>query len=323
MAVKNALETLQAPTREAFERLFKDKFSCPDDGGWHYQILDHVYSITGGVRPIRPLFTTQDTSFYAAQVQNGSFVEARFITDGAGVCNLVGISLRNSGPKQAQTSTLNSEATVTLLKGLKDIVIRQYIDQSASKKYAAWVDALDPRVIAKLDGGIASYLSWGLSQVARDKHLYVHAPEELDYQVTRYGDRQPSHTVNGANNQICDPGFEARILEGNIGLMTMTAFSDPPCLAKELELAMSKLSTTRALIIDVRLGSGGDGSVVDQIVNYMYDKPTHLTSSVRRGEGGTDIITKNVTKPKALSETIALIPLYVLSSSRTFSAGEA
>ena len=109
------------------------------------------------------------------------------------------------------------------------------------------------------------------------------------------------------------------ILAGNVGYLNLTAYYRPDEVRDTLSAAMQTLQNADAIILDMRSNSGGSPETVALLVSYFFDAPQlPLFSVVDRLGGRREYFTEK-TPPRERNE---LRPVYVLTSKRTFSAGE-
>jgi C-terminal processing protease CtpA/Prc len=84
---------------------------------------------------------------------------------------------------------------------------------------------------------------------------------------------------------------------------------------------MSRVGDARALLIDLRDNSGGEPATVAFVASYLFDaKPVHLNDIYRRDDDSTQQFWTAAEVPG--KRFGARKPIYVLTSKRTFSAGE-
>jgi retinol-binding protein 3 len=169
----------------------------------------------------------------------------------------------------------------------------------------------------------AMKLSDELRELGRDKHLRMNysvrplppqpasrpAPSPAD----RERQRQRLEEIN------C--GFvKAERLDGNVGYLKFNMFADPEVCAPTAAAAMNFLAGTRALIIDLRDNGGGSPHMVAYVSSFLFDKRTHLNDLWTRKTGATEEFwtRDSVPGPRFGGEK----PVYVLTSSRTFSGAE-
>ena len=83
--------------------------------------------------------------------------------------------------------------------------------------------------------------------------------------------------------------------------------------------AMNFLAHTDALIFDLRENHGGNPSMVDFMVSYLFREPTHINDLTNRHDNETH---QYWTLPWVPGPRFADQPVYVLTSHETFSGGE-
>lgn len=109
-------------------------------------------------------------------------------------------------------------------------------------------------------------------------------------------------------------------LEGNIGYLKFNGFADPEFCAQTAAAAMTFIAGTRALIIDLRENGGGSPDMVALLASYLFDDSTHVNDLWTRK---TDETKQFWTQPHAPGKHFGSgKPIYVLTSSRTFSGAE-
>ena len=119
-------------------------------------------------------------------------------------------------------------------------------------------------------------------------------------------------------------GFEkVERLSGNVGYLKLNGFMEPQTGAGEIAAAaMSFLSNTDALIIDLRQNRGGSPNMVALLSTYLFaGPPVHLNDiSFRTPEGNR--INQLWTLPYVPGKRYVNKEVYILTSNLTFSAGE-
>lgn len=106
---------------------------------------------------------------------------------------------------------------------------------------------------------------------------------------------------------------------GNIGYMDVRNFPPVAVAADTAAAAFSFLANTDALIVDVRNNSGGQPGMVAFVSSYLFTAPTHLNDLYNRLTGETR---QSWTLPYVPGKRFTGKDVYVLTSPRTFSAGE-
>lgn len=113
---------------------------------------------------------------------------------------------------------------------------------------------------------------------------------------------------------------EPRVLEGNVGYLAFKRFFRAELAGDALAAAMQKLTSTNALIIDLRESRGGDPVMVVLAASWFFDgRPRHWNDIVRRFDGTT---TQFWTASWLPGSRYVGKPIYVLTAHRTFSAPE-
>jgi Peptidase family S41/N-terminal domain of Peptidase_S41 in eukaryotic IRBP len=115
-------------------------------------------------------------------------------------------------------------------------------------------------------------------------------------------------------------GFEqADHYSPNIGYLKLTWFDEPTYCAPTAIAAMNFLADSAALIVDLRANHGGAPQMVGLISSYLFAERTHLGDIYDRGQNTTEQLW---TFPHLPGKKFVGKPIFVLTSSRTFSAGE-
>jgi hypothetical protein len=125
----------------------------------------------------------------------------------------------------------------------------------------------------------------------------------------------------------CTPGKvryssigKTECLPGNIGYFEMYAFDRMTQSRAVIAAAMSRLADTDALIIDLRANTGGDPATVELLSSYLFDGKTHLSDIYwRRSDSTVQSWTSDDLEGRRYGQKKAV---YILTSSRTFSAAE-
>jgi len=158
--------------------------------------------------------------------------------------------------------------------------------------------------------------------IGHDKHMRV------DYSARPFPVQQASATpppdvVARRQRQLDEMncGFvKAEQLEGNIGYLKFNAFADPELCAATASAALNFVAATRALIIDLRDNGGGSPAMVTYIASYLFSQRTHLNDLwTRRTNKTEEFWTRDSLPGRRFGGDK---PVFVLTSSRTFSGGE-
>lgn len=111
-------------------------------------------------------------------------------------------------------------------------------------------------------------------------------------------------------------------LPGNIGLIDLRVFAPIDMGAETVSAAMNITAHMDGLIIDLRENGGGIGDMANLVASYLFDtEPKPLTGIYDRP---SDTLTQQFTQAYVPGPKFgAQKPVYVLISSKTFSAAEA
>lgn len=108
-----------------------------------------------------------------------------------------------------------------------------------------------------------------------------------------------------------------------IGYLALQRLDGSARSSSVIKQIFETFSDSDRLILDLRQCAGGDVEMVEQISSYLYDKPTHLVSSIGPKLGGGDReVIERWTTPSELSAEHFDKPVDVLISSKSFSAAE-
>lgn len=113
---------------------------------------------------------------------------------------------------------------------------------------------------------------------------------------------------------------KAEVLSGNIGYIKIDHFWADSVYGKEtVKAALQFVSNAHALIIDLRDCGGGSQETVNMMCGYFLEKPTHINDMIDRAAKTT---TEYWTRPDRSFTKLTKMPLYILTSDKTFSAAE-
>jgi Peptidase family S41/N-terminal domain of Peptidase_S41 in eukaryotic IRBP len=177
-----------------------------------------------------------------------------------------------------------------------------------------------------VDGNeFADALSRDLKAVSHDKHLFVGYNPFIspDQSGSSSEPRPPSPADEARFRSMIEHDnctfSKLEILDHNIGYVKFGAFPDPDICGPTVVAAMNFLAHTDALIFDLRENHGGDPSMVDFMVSYLFKEPTHINDLTNRHDNETH---QYWTLPWVPGPRFVDQPVYVLTSHETFSGGE-
>lgn len=186
------------------------------------------------------------------------------------------------------------------------------LERLKNKEYEAVTDA---QVFAKR-------LTNDLQLISNDKHLHVdYSAKPLPISVEKNEPTQAEKDKRLLFDKHFNFGFQkVERMHGNIGYIDLHGFNDSQLGKETVAAAMTFISNTDALIIDLRQNGGGEPAMVALISSYLFgDEPVHLNDLYWRQENKTE---EFWTKPDLAVKKFGNKNIYVLTSSHTFSGAE-
>jgi hypothetical protein len=231
---------------------------------------------------------------------------------------------------QMPPAPLDDAARSTVIAQIVDALHNVYIFPDSGEKAAArlqsqlasgaYRDFATPRALA-------DKLTSDLYEVTKDKHMFVTAPgQPLPPLVPVGAGGGPAPTGPAPESQSRSEAGVVRAdkLAGDIGYVEVTSFPQLGVFKAAIERAMAPLAGSKAIILDLRRNQGGSPDGESYLVSFFCDpsKTVALNSIVSRQPNTREFSTQAFTAAKTTTSMFGK-PLYVLISSRTFSAGEA
>jgi retinol-binding protein 3 len=170
------------------------------------------------------------------------------------------------------------------------------------------------------DGNVfANLLTEHFRDVSHDKHLSVSfSPIRLPEETSSPSPDAIAQYRVAMQEANC--GFEkVEHLSGNVGYLKFNFFADPEVCGDTAIAAMNFLSNVDALIFDLRQNGGGDPKMIALLSTYLFATQTHLNDLWERKSGETH---QYWTLPYVSGKHLPSVPVFVLTSHRTFSGGE-
>jgi len=220
------------------------------------------------------------------------------------------------------TQTLDQDARKRVIAAAARLLQERYVFPDVGKKCGdhisgqlaagAFDEIADPKVFAER-------LTRELQGISHDKHMRVQVPETRDPRgvpVDPAIERLRMLRIPAENNY----GFaRAEVMPGNVGYLEITGFPPMELARPTAEAAMDFLANVDALVIDLRRNGGGSPDLIQLVCSYFFGEKTHLNSLYwREGNSTQEFWTLDSLKGKRRPD----LPLFVLTSHRTFSGGE-
>lgn len=230
------------------------------------------------------------------------------------------------GPANSAQSTSTAAASQdsrveSILRTMKD----HYVYPENAARASDDIRAVGTAFQALDDQEFADAMRKPLSDMVGDRHLLLfyskdpvseesfeeaNAPDPVaETQMAAFGER--------VNYGISD----VKILDGNIGYIAIDSFFPAEIASPAVAKAMGKLRQTKALIVDLRNSEyGGEPDMVALLCGYLIPGPGRLlTRTVYRSGEVQESRMPFVEADKRYPDDA---PIYVLTSEKTFSAGE-
>ncbi|MGB7784528.1 MAG: S41 family peptidase, partial [Salinimicrobium sp.] len=160
-----------------------------------------------------------------------------------------------------------------------------------------------------------------LRSVTHDLHINIHYDPAGIAKKKRQEKGEEAGMTQAERLAMENYGFEeVKILPGNVGYLDLRFFYSPKEAAETAIATMNFLSNTDAIIFDLRRNGGGDPEMIQLLQSYLFEQePVHLNNFYFRP---TDEHTQTWTLPYVPGKRNPNAHVYVLTSNRTFSAGE-
>jgi hypothetical protein len=224
----------------------------------------------------------------------------------------------------AQTPLTAADRNAVLLKSA-ELIEARYVREDAARSLAEglrrdaaadrWRDMSDPEAFA-------AAVTAHLRAAAADGHLglsYRATPlaEEVDAAERTYTAEEMDRWYGPHLNY----GFEQiRRFDGNIGYLDLRVFAPTSTAGDVAAAVMTTLAQSAALIIDLRQNGGGHGDMAHLLAAYLLDQSKPMSGSYDRPSGRREwALTPAWVAGRRYG---AGRPVYLLTSSRTFSAAE-
>lgn len=225
-----------------------------------------------------------------------------------------------STPASVIDTLLKSEIIQKLSETLKAVYIYPELAAEIEQRLKQHIGAGDYNGVD--EGDFFAYaLTTHLQEVSHDEHLWVKwheepLPEE-DGQLRLNPEWQAARRAEAERENFGLQRVER--LPGGVGLLELRYLHRPEWGGAAVAAALESLADCRALIIDLRHCTGGFPGMVALVCGCLFSQPVPLA----RIEWHDDDTTQEfVANPEGVSRPLAGVPVIVLTSRQTFSAGE-
>nr|WP_315166239.1 S41 family peptidase [uncultured Flavobacterium sp.] len=223
---------------------------------------------------------------------------------------------------------LNTKEKNEVVLAIKTHLVVAYIDLDLSKKMIMQLDKnLKSDTYNKITSPVefAKTVTEDLQSISKDLHLKVRfEPERIAREKLAVSEEKRLEMEKRTAMQMTEINYgftEVKIMEGNIGYLNLSQFADIKYAEETATATMNFLSSTNAIIIDLRSNGGGVPSMMQLLSSYFFDeKPVLLSDFYERA---TNTKTQLYTFENVKGKRSTNKPLYILTSKHTFSAAEA
>jgi hypothetical protein len=253
----------------------------------------------------------------------------------------LGIDARAQAPAAASSATTAAPLTATVRRAVVDTLAtrlrRHYVDADTGAMIA---DRLQKQLASGAYDAITSparlaeALTVDLRSVNGDRHLNVsYNPNAPGLRPGPEGIRmfgpppggapagpRPNTQAQLAARRVNFTLGRVEVLPGNVGYFDIRGFSGAPDVAEAIKSALEYLQYTDAIIFDLRRNGGGSPFSVNMIISHFTTADT-LPSLTVKNRSGNETFTR-YTLPSVPGPRRPTVPLYVLTSGATASAGE-
>ncbi len=219
--------------------------------------------------------------------------------------------------------TIDNTYHTEVIQQLNKLLEANYVFKDVAEKTTAHLSKQLKAGAFKSKTDLSSFaeaLTQEVQSINKDKHMRIwptppyEAPENTPERLVE------EHLNRLERGRSMVGGFKAaKKLDGNIGYFDLRGFAPVSIGAPVADQYMRLLSTSDAIIVDLRKNGGGSPAMVQYLCSYFFDERVHLNSLYwRQGDRTEEFWTLDQVGGKKLPD----VPLFVLTSSRTFSGAE-
>lgn len=229
---------------------------------------------------------------------------------------------RAAQPDLAIDAAARSEVINAVIRNMKDYYVFPKVADEIEKDVRERLRKKEYDSITSA-AGLAKALTTHLREISRDKHVSVNYSAK-PMPVRREAAEPTAEERQGLRNygETINYGFErVERLPGNVGYIRLNLFFPTEYGGDTAAAVMKFVAATEALIIDLRGNDGGHVNMILLMESYLFGpEPVQLSGLFRRQ---TNAIQQYWTMPYVPGERYVGKEVYVLTSKRTFSGGEA
>ena len=212
---------------------------------------------------------------------------------------------------------LPAQSAKELIGEIKPLMLKRYIFLDQAKAVITHLEQLEEEQHFEqytTAEELAEAMTQAMRSINQDKHLGVFPPRTVvQKQSTEF---KPNY--RGVISRYSNPMIPSFQYFGTIGYFDMRYFGGGERNYDKIDAVMTQLKEADALILDLRSNGGGSPRTVQYLCSYFFDEHKLLTSLYSRFDDHTDEYWTVEVKGQKRPE----LPIFVLTSSRTFSGAE-
>ena len=223
----------------------------------------------------------------------------------------------------AQDNTLTKAYKEQVIESLSRLMNNHYVFPDVAKQTE---EHLKTQLIEgyfdqfENDEDFANALTESVQSVNKDKHMRIRVNKQYEapkQTPERMIEEQLDWIDQSRRNNA---GFvDVKILDENVGYLDLRGFAGMEIGKPVADAYMKLMSRTDAVIIDLSKNGGGSPAMVQYLCSYFFDKKLHLNSLYWREGDRTD---EFWTLEQVGGTKMPDVPLFVITSNRTFSGAE-
>ena len=223
-----------------------------------------------------------------------------------------------------QTTTKDPVSIRQLIDSLNVRLNNNYVFREKAERISLFLQSqLNKNVYApylKNPQKLAEQIEKDIAKIHHDPHLHIYYDPGF---VAQENTKPSEEEINQVKNFWKEQNYsfpKVEILPGNIGYLPFNGFVDDIESARPtIYSGLKFLANTRAIIIDLRENQGGSPEMVSQIESYFFKEKTHMNDLINRSAKDTTVYYADPAKADSLH---LAMPVYILTSHKTFSAAE-
>ncbi len=209
-----------------------------------------------------------------------------------------------------------------MIRAIQQLMTEHYIFLDKAEAINAHLDQLMEKNHFdqfESDQALATAITTEMRKINDDKHLSVYAPREA-IKVT-----DPLASFEQSLSRYRNPMVKSvQLLDNNVGYVDLRFFGGGEAAWNKIDVFMAQLEPADALIVDLRNNGGGSISTVQYFSSYFFEEGLLLNSIYARVNHQLNINehTREIRAVKVKGRKRPDLPVFVLTSSRTFSGAE-